>query len=207
METRSTLMQPDIADQMPTARRPRLWIAVLLTGMAAGMGWGIRGQYGHGTGAMIAGVLCGLTLVMLFWPRISSLAGARAAALFTIAISFGGTMTYGQTVGLTHDAPLVGNWYALGWGMLGLALKGRHLDRIRGLVFGHGHQRGALIDLENSHCSCGREFSCFFWVSIFSINHMTQKAGCYRVCISVMTGAGSRKVNSSRDAKSGAVFS
>ncbi|MFO0941126.1 MAG: hypothetical protein U0930_10190 [Pirellulales bacterium] len=33
-------------------------------------------------------------------------------------------MTYGQTVGLTHDKELVGNWAALIWGMLGLAIKG-----------------------------------------------------------------------------------
>ena len=33
-------------------------------------------------------------------------------------------MTYGQTVGLTHDAPLVGNAAACAWGFLGLFLKG-----------------------------------------------------------------------------------
>ncbi len=30
---------------------------------------GIRGQYGHESGAMIAGALTSLTLVMLFIPR------------------------------------------------------------------------------------------------------------------------------------------
>ena len=33
-------------------------------------------------------------------------------------------MTYGQTVGLTHDPVHVGRWAVLGWGMLGLAIKG-----------------------------------------------------------------------------------
>jgi hypothetical protein len=33
-------------------------------------------------------------------------------------------MTYGQTVGLTHDGPLIGNHAALCWGLLGLGLKG-----------------------------------------------------------------------------------
>ena len=36
--------------------------SILLTAMAGAMGWGIRGQYGHETGAMIAGVLVSLVL-------------------------------------------------------------------------------------------------------------------------------------------------
>ena len=36
---------------------PSLWLTLVLTAAAGGMGWGIRGQYGHETGAMIAGVL------------------------------------------------------------------------------------------------------------------------------------------------------
>lgn len=103
---------------------PPLWLALLAGAMAGGMGWGIRGQYGHESGAMIAGVLVGLALVFLFCPRAGSLSCARAAAWFAVAISFGGSMTYGQTIGLTHDAPLVGNWAAFRWGLLGLAVKG-----------------------------------------------------------------------------------
>src|SRR5688572_16755082 len=77
--------------------------AVALGAMAGGMGWGIRGQYGHETGAMIAGVLIGFVVVLLFIPRATSLRGARAVAMTALGISFGGSMTYGQTVGLTHD--------------------------------------------------------------------------------------------------------
>ncbi len=88
------------------------------------MGWGIRGQFGHESGAMIAGALAATTLVMLFAPHLSSLGGARAAAMMTVAIGLGGSMTYGQTVGLTHDAELIGHWGALRWGMLGLFVKG-----------------------------------------------------------------------------------
>lgn len=101
-----------------------LLLAMLLTAMAAGTGWGIRGQYGHETGAMNAGALASLTLLMLFVPHLPSLTIARAAAMMTIAIGIGGSMTYGQTVGLTHDGNLVGNWSALRWGMLGLLIKG-----------------------------------------------------------------------------------
>ena len=84
------------------------WQPVLFAAMAGGMAWGIRGQYGHETGAMIAGLLVSLTLVFLLCPGASLLNVARAVALGTVAMGFGGSMTYGQTVGLTHDAPLVG---------------------------------------------------------------------------------------------------
>ncbi len=97
---------------------------MLWSALAGGMGWGIRGQYGHETGAMIAGLLVGLVMVRQFCPQASSLAAARTAALLTLGISVGGSMTYGQTVGLTHDAALVGNWDALRWGLLGLFVKG-----------------------------------------------------------------------------------
>ncbi len=39
-----------------------LWKPLVFAAMAGGMGWGIRGQYGHETGAMIAGLLVALVL-------------------------------------------------------------------------------------------------------------------------------------------------
>ncbi len=127
----------------PASIEPRrgplfLMCAMLLAAMAAGMGWGIRGQYGHETGAMIAGALTSLTLVMLFVPTASSLHAARAAAMMTVAIGIGGSMTYGQTVGLTHDNELIGNWEALRWGMLGLFVKGAIWIGFAGTFFGMG---------------------------------------------------------------------
>ena len=60
------------------------WQPVLFAAMAGGMAWGIRGQYGHEIGAMIAGLLVSLTLVFLLCPNASSLNVARAVALPTI---------------------------------------------------------------------------------------------------------------------------
>ena len=114
----------ELSAQRDHRQSPSLVLAVVLTAMAGGMGWGIRGQYGHETGAMIAGVLVGLVLVFLFYTRSTSLSAARAVALCALGVSIGGSMTYGQTVGLTHDAALIGNWQALRWGLLGLFLKG-----------------------------------------------------------------------------------
>lgn len=117
---------------------PPLWLAVVTAAAAGGMGWGIRGQYGHETGAMVAGVLVGLVLVHLFSPRAISLTAARAAALCAMGVSIGGLETYGQTVGLTHDAEMIGNWAALRWGMLGLALKGGLWISFAGAMLGMG---------------------------------------------------------------------
>ncbi len=114
---------------------------MLLTGLAGGLAWGIRGQYGHETGAMIAGVLVSLTLILMLCPRIDSLRAARAIALMAVGISFGGSMTYGQTIGLTHDAPLVGHHGALLWGLLGLFLKGGIWIALGALFLGIGLSR------------------------------------------------------------------
>ncbi|MEQ1824428.1 MAG: hypothetical protein ABL921_00710 [Pirellula sp.] len=115
-----------------------LLFAVISSAMAGGMGWGIRGQYGHESGAMIAGALVSLTLVLFFVPQVLSLAAARAAAMMTVGIGIGGTMTYGQTVGLTHDIELAGNWEALRWGMLGLFIKGGIWISFAGTFLGMG---------------------------------------------------------------------
>ena len=64
---------------------------------------------------MIAGTLAALTLVMLFVPHSTSLTAARAAAMMATAIGIGRSMTYGQTVDLTHDHEIVGNVEALCW--------------------------------------------------------------------------------------------
>lgn len=47
-------------------------------------------------------------------------------------------MTYGQTVGLTHDPDLVGNWEALRWGLLGLFIKGGLWIGFAGTFLGMG---------------------------------------------------------------------
>ena len=64
-----------------TPPNPPLWLAMLATSMAGGMGWGIRGQYGHETGAMIAGALVSLTLVFLFCQGKTPIHMIRAAAM------------------------------------------------------------------------------------------------------------------------------
>ncbi len=116
---------PERCVEEPTMSAVTLLLAAPLMGAAAGaMGWGIRGQYGHEWGAMVPGVLVAFALVFLFYRQSSSLHAARTVALAAVGFSFGGTMTYGQTIGLTHDTPLVGNHQAFWWGMVGLFVKG-----------------------------------------------------------------------------------
>jgi hypothetical protein len=83
-------------------------LSIFLFGaMAGGLAWGIRGQYGHESGAMISGVLVGLVVVLILCGKASALFSARAVSLCALGVSIGGSMTYGQTVGLTHDPALV----------------------------------------------------------------------------------------------------
>ncbi|MBM3458212.1 MAG: hypothetical protein FJX77_06740, partial [Armatimonadetes bacterium] len=125
--------------------------------LAGGMGWGIRGQYGHQTGAMMAGLLVCLGIGALLGRPLSSLQMARAVALGAIGMAFGGSQTYGQTVGLTHDAELRGNWPALAWGMAGLALKGALWVGFSGALLGMGLSRVRYR---------AREIALLFWVLI-----------------------------------------
>lgn len=122
----------------PTNPAVSWWQPVLFAAMAGGLGWGIRGQYGHETGAMIAGLLVSLTLLFLLCPGVSTIQAIRAAALGTIAMGVGGTETYGVTLGLTHNPELVGNWSALRWGLLGCLVKGALWIGFAGLFFGLG---------------------------------------------------------------------
>jgi len=117
---------------------PSLLVTLVLCAAAGGMGWGIRGQYGHETGAMIAGLLVALVIGLLFCRGQTSLFAARVAALTAIGIGFGGAMTYGQTVGLSHDPQFNGNWEALRWGMLGLAVIGGIWVGFAGVLLGMG---------------------------------------------------------------------
>lgn len=115
------------------------WKAALIgPALAGALGWGIRGQYGHETGAMIAGLLIALVLVLQFSPQAKALHAVRTVAWCTLAMGIGGSMTYGQTIGLTQDTPLIGNWSALTWGMIGLAMKGGLWIGLAGAFLGMG---------------------------------------------------------------------
>ncbi len=76
---------------MTDMRPPRFLVGMLLGAAAGALGWGIRGQYGHEDGAMIAGTLVGFTLVLLDGAEGTSRHATRATALGTVGVSFGGS--------------------------------------------------------------------------------------------------------------------
>jgi hypothetical protein len=90
---------------------------VFVPALSLSLGWGIRGQYGGQRGALIAGALFGLALGVVSGHS----SPMRFAAVAAVAMSFGGAMTYGQTIGLTHDEPRSPTYWL---GMTGLAVKG-----------------------------------------------------------------------------------
>ncbi|QDU78671.1 hypothetical protein Pla110_03750 [Polystyrenella longa] len=143
---------------------PLLLVTLLLCSLAGAMAWGIRGQYGHETGAMIFGPLVGFSIVMLYLPQANTLKGVRVVALLSMAIGIGGSMSYGETVGLTHDTAVhqtlvideageetyVKEWNneAYWWGMLGLGIKGGLWLGFAGLFLGVGLGRKTYSPME-----------------------------------------------------------
>ncbi len=141
---------------------------MLFPALAGAMGWGIRGQYGHETGAMIAGVLVSLTLALLWLRAAPSGSVSRAVALVTLAMGFGGSMTYGQTIGLTQNPPLIGQWAALGWGMLGLAVKGGVWIGFAGAALGLGLGGRRLRLLELASLMAGLGLLCALGIQLLN---------------------------------------
>ncbi|MBN1343116.1 MAG: hypothetical protein JXQ73_10575 [Phycisphaerae bacterium] len=87
------------------------WRMVLLGGLSLSIGWGIRGNFGHEYGAMIAGALAALAVVLVagredWWRR-----AAFFAFFGALGWSFGGTMSYMQVVAYTHSGHLQSQAY------------------------------------------------------------------------------------------------
>lgn len=113
-------------------------LPMLLGALAGGMGWGIRGQYGHETGAMMAGLLVSSVAVVLFCSGAPGIGALRAIAWGTLGIGIGGSMTYGQIVGWTQNTAHIGDWSAWWWGMVGLAVTGSIWIGFGGAFLGMG---------------------------------------------------------------------
>jgi len=113
-------------------------LPMILGALAGGMGWGIRGQYGHETGAMMAGLLVSSVAAVLFCRHASGLGTLRAIAWGTLGMGIGGSMTYGQIIGWTQNTGNVGNWNAWAWGMQGLAVTGAIWIGFGGAFLGMG---------------------------------------------------------------------
>ncbi|MCA9415234.1 MAG: hypothetical protein KC917_03150 [Candidatus Omnitrophica bacterium] len=109
----------------------------LFVALAVGLGWGIRGDFGHVVGAMYPGVALGLAFAfvtgqssMTRWMPILGLAGG-------VGICAGGMMSYGILHGYAKSDTLVNYSYGFltlileggAWGGFGCALIAMVLDR------------------------------------------------------------------------------
>ena len=101
--------------------KQKWWWFVLLPTLATWLGWGVRGQIGHATGAMIPGALAGLALcILLDGKRFSP---GLVIALTAIGFGFGAEETTLQSAGYvmgTNPDHVIN----LALGYSGLALKG-----------------------------------------------------------------------------------
>jgi hypothetical protein len=92
----------------------------ILAALGHSIGWGIRGNFGHETGAMLAGVLGTMGAVLLSdrqnWHRRAALFGVLGA----IGWSFGGSISYMQVVAYTHS----GHWPSQLYGFAALFVIG-----------------------------------------------------------------------------------
>jgi len=76
---------------------------LIAAALALSIGWGIRGNYGHETGAMIPGALAAMAAVILS-GRQEWISRIPYFAFFgALGWSFGGSISYMQVIGYTHS--------------------------------------------------------------------------------------------------------
>lgn len=90
----------------------------LLTGLALGLGWAVRGHFGHEHGAAWAGAIACIALVAGSGRRDWQLKLPVVASLGGIGWGVGGAMSYGLLVGYSRSGDLTNAFYGLV--MLGL---------------------------------------------------------------------------------------
>ncbi len=105
--------------------------------LAVGLGWGIRGDFGHLIGAMYPGACLALGLAYVSRQRSLFLWMPVIAALSAIGIGSGGTMSYGILHGYAQSDTFINYSYGFltlflqgaAWGTFGGAMVGLVLER------------------------------------------------------------------------------
>jgi len=109
----------------------------LFVALAVGLGWGIRGDFGHLVGAMYPGAALALALAYVSGQRSLFLWMPILAALSAMAIGSGGSMSYALLHGYAQSDTFVNYAYGFltlflqgsAWGTFGGALIGLMLER------------------------------------------------------------------------------
>jgi hypothetical protein len=109
----------------------------LFVALAVGLGWGIRGDFGHLIGAMYPGAALALGFAFVSGQRSLFLWMPILAALSAMGIGSGGTMSYGILHGYAQSDTFINYAYGFltlflqgsAWGTFGGALVGLMLER------------------------------------------------------------------------------
>lgn len=109
----------------------------LFVGLAVGLGWGIRGDFGHLVGAMYPGAALALALAYVSGQRALFLWMPVLSAVSAMAIGSGGAMSYGILHGYAQSDTPINYSYGFitlflqgsAWGTFGGAIIGLLLER------------------------------------------------------------------------------
>jgi hypothetical protein len=90
-----------------------LWrpLAILLTALALSIGWGIRGNYGHETGAMFPGALAAIAVCLLSGREDWRERIAYFACFGALGWAFGGSISYMQVITYTQSGNAASQFY------------------------------------------------------------------------------------------------
>ncbi len=107
--------------------------------LAVGLGWGIRGDFGHVLGAMYPGAALGLAFAFVTGQRSMFKWAPLLGALGALFISAGGRMSYGMLHGYAKADTFINFSYGFftlllqggAWGAFGCAIIGLFFDRNR----------------------------------------------------------------------------
>lgn len=149
-------------------------LLVTAVALSLSIGWGIRGNFGHETGAMIPGALAALAAVILS-GRNDWYGRAGSFGFFgALGWSFGGSISYMQVIGYTHS----GHSLSVLYGFACLFLIG-FLWAIFG---GVGTALPACLDADSLRSLFSLVFVIFaaWWVQDLLVNRLVQVDSAFR---------------------------
>ncbi len=83
--------------------------AIVLVALSLSIGWGVRGNWGHEFGAMIPGALAALAAALCSGREDWYRRAPYFAFFGALGWSFGGTISYMQVIGYTHNGEHAGS--------------------------------------------------------------------------------------------------
>jgi hypothetical protein len=118
---------------MLKTKQPSLFVYLAIGALAMGLGWGIRGQFGHERGAMIPGVLTAVALIIVSPDSAKRNRVAAIGVAGGLGMAVGGVMSYDEITKLVEQPETIlrgvlllgakgAIWGGIGGGVIGMAL-------------------------------------------------------------------------------------